>query len=148
MAPKAGRRVPKRFSRTWVLDNPELFREISTPPQDCPVCMQKMRQPRSPLLGDHPTSCRHFCCRKCWRDIFCRDPPHWKCPICREPLTQWLADEVGATVRIDRFDRHLVREYVCATARLFGHGDRECPLMFASAALLQQAESSDEGEAP
>ncbi len=40
-------KIPKRFTRAWVRDNPELFKKLSTPPVDCPVCLQKMQHPRS-----------------------------------------------------------------------------------------------------
>ena len=109
MAPK---RIPKRFTRRWVRDNPELFRELSTPPEECPVCLQKMVRPCSPILGDFPTSCRHFCCRNCWLDIFCRGPEQWKCPVCREPLGQWIGNLFGAHVQMQRFDRDQVRLFV------------------------------------
>ena len=145
MAPKA-RRVPTRISRKWVLDNPELFRELCTPPDECPVCMQAMTHPRSPLLGDHPTSCRHFCCRDCWIGIAGRNPKQWRCPICREPLTDWLAQELGATVSVERFDRDMVRAYVYATSHMMGLRESDGLLSMMAATLLQQADSGDEEE--
>ncbi len=105
-------KIPKRITRAWVRDNHELFKELSTPPEECPVCLQEMRHPRSPLLGDYPTSCRHFCCRGCWLDIFGQGPYGWKCPICREPVREWLANQFGVTIRRERFDREAVALFV------------------------------------
>ncbi len=65
-------------------------------------------------MGDYPTSRRHFCCRSCWLNLFARGPPDWKCPVCRESVKDWLPDQFGATVRIERFDRDSVRLFVHA----------------------------------
>lgn len=117
MAPK---KIPKRFTRRWVRDNPDFFRELSTPPEECPVCLQKIQRPCSPILGDYPTSCRHFCCRECWLELLSRGPAHWKCPVCREPLAQWIGSLFGAQVKLERFDRHAVRVFVhCAMHQIF-----------------------------
>jgi hypothetical protein len=149
MAPKC--KIPKRITRAWVRDNPELFKELSTPPEECPICLEKMQLPTSPLLGDYPTSCRHFCCRQCWETLFFRGPKEWKCPVCREPLHKWLRNLVGANVRVERFDRDAVRIFVeSAMVRLFND---DCPVMSTglrhsfrtlAAHILRDAASDDE----
>jgi hypothetical protein len=149
MAPKS--KIPERITRAWVRDNPELFKELSTPPEECPLCLKKIRRPTSPLLGDYPTSCRHFCCRQCWETLFLQGPREWKCPLCRESLHKWLGDLFGAPVRIERFDKEDIKLFVkSAMVRLLNDN---CTPMSAevresfrtlAAEILRDAESSDE----
>lgn len=148
MPPKS-KRIPKRFTRAWVRDNPELFKELSTPPEECPVCLQTMQDPQSPLLDDFPTSCRHFSCRKCWLDLFHRGPREWKCPVCREPLRDWMAHLIGATVQVERFDKQSVILFVSSAIRRIADGQRGGaemdPLLFhLGMRILKDADSSEE----
>jgi hypothetical protein len=154
MAPEPPKKIPKRITRAWVRDNPEVFKELSKPPDECPVCLQEMRQPRSPLLGDYPTSCRHFCCRGCWLNLFARGPRDWKCPVCREPVTDWLANQFHTTVRLERFDRDGVRLFVCAAMhQLFNEipdpmdPDLAMCLMTLGRQILHDAEESSDEDA-
>ena len=86
--------APTSFTREWVLNNPEAFRKLSTPPVECPVCMEPFGPGKAPLgaiMGDTPTSCRHFLCKTCWLGMMMqsyKSPFH--CPICREDVTNWL----------------------------------------------------------
>jgi hypothetical protein len=151
MVPRQQPRIPTRITRQWVHEHPELFQELTNPPEECPLCLQKIRRPTSPLLGDHPTSCRHFCCRQCWETLFLQGSREWKCPVCREPLHKWLGDLFGATVRVEHFDRDAVRIFVeSATIRLLND---DCPPMSTqlrqsfrtlAAHILRDAESDDE----
>jgi hypothetical protein len=145
MAPKC--KIPKRITRAWVRDHPELFKELTTPPEECPICLEKMRRPTSPLLGDYPTSCRHSCCRQCWETLFFRGPKEWKCPVCREPLHKWLGNLVGANVRVERFDRDEVRLFELG-AMASDHNpmseDARATLRVLGASLLRDAASDDE----
>ena len=138
--------VPKRFTRKWVRDNAERFKELSKPPEECPICMEKMKKARSPLLGDYPTSCRHFCCRECWLDIFTAGPP-WKCPVCREDVSQWLGHEFNTTVRVEPIDKDLLRMFVMKAVILLDEQGALSPRMFqAGSALLEQAAGSDDDD--
>ena len=135
-------RVPKRFTRKWVGEHPEQWKELSKPPDECPICLQKMRTPRSPLLGDYPTTCRHFCCRNCWLEIWAMGPP-WRCPTCRENVTHWLAREFNTTVRIERVDRDMLRAYVLSTLQRAGHPVEDFVFEMGRS-LLRQVDSSDD----
>ena len=87
---------PLRFTRSWVAENPELFRELSKPPDECCVCYEPFGPEcpaLGPLLDDWPTRCRHHACEDCWRALTAQPPP-WHCPVCREDVSSWLADTV------------------------------------------------------
>ena len=82
--------VPTLFTREWVMNNPEAFRKLAAPPEECPVCMEPFgpdRAPLGPIMGDMPTSCRHYLCESCW--IKCVKMPPTLCPLCREDVTDW-----------------------------------------------------------
>ena len=94
-APPSTPAAPTAFTREWVLNHPEAFRELSAPPDACPICMEPFnagRPPLGPITGDSPTTCRHFMCKTCWLAIIANQPESpWKCPICREDVSSWLA---------------------------------------------------------
>ena len=85
--------VPTLFTREWVMNNPEAFRKLSAPPEECPICMEPFgpeRAPLGPIMGDMPTSCRHYLCQTCWIDGYMGTAPPTHCPLCREDVTNWL----------------------------------------------------------
>ena len=85
--------VPTLFTREWVMNNPEAFRKLAAPPEECPVCMEPFgpeRAPLGPIMGDMPTSCRHYLCQTCWIVGYMRKVPPIHCPLCREDVTNWL----------------------------------------------------------
>ena len=94
MAGASSTAAPPSFTREWVLNNPEAFRKLSTPPAECPICMEPFGPGKAPLgaiMGDTPTSCRHFLCKTCWLGMIMRSPTSpFHCPICREDVTEWL----------------------------------------------------------
>ena len=106
--------APTSFTREWVLNNPEAFRKLSTPPVECPVCMEPFGPDKAPLgsiMNDRPTSCRHFLCKTCWLEMFAKtktSPFH--SPICREDVTNWLGG--------------VMDDYPNKTAKEQGHDER------------------------
>ena len=84
--------VPTLFTREWVMNNPEAFRKLAAPPEECPICMEPFgpeRAPLGPIMGDMPTSCRHYLCQTCWIDGYTRTAPPTRCPLCREDVSDW-----------------------------------------------------------
>ena len=84
--------VPTLFTREWVMNNPEAFRKLAAPPEECPICMEPFgpgeeRAPLGPIMGDMPTICRHYMCQSCW--IKCIKMPPVHCPLCREDVSDW-----------------------------------------------------------
>ena len=86
--------APARFTRSWVMENPEAFRQLSKPPDECPVCLETFkgtrRKPFGPVMGDRPTNCRHYACRGCWMELKQKLSSPWHCPVCKENVTDWL----------------------------------------------------------
>jgi hypothetical protein len=80
-------------------------------------------------------------------DSLLSKPKEWKCPVCREPLHQWMGNLVGATVRIERFDRDEVRLFVLGVMasddRPMSAEARET-LRALGTSLLRDAASDDE----
>ena len=62
----------------------------------CPICLEdySAERPRcAPADGSFPTHCRHGFCEPCGFQLLRRNPREWKCPTCRRPKADWLADE-------------------------------------------------------
>lgn len=142
--------IPTRFSREWVGKNPKQWKELCKPPDECPVCLEPMvgkKRPLSPLLGDYPTACRHFCCRSCWLDIFVAGAP-WKCPVCREDIADWLGHVFKATLRVERVDSKLTRHFIMRCIVLMDDGGVLDPETYhIGSALLQQLGDEDPEDA-
>ena len=97
--------APTTFTREWVLNNPDAFRKLSTPPLECPICMEPFgpgKAPLGPIMGDTPTSCRHFMCKTCWLSIVEKSQTSpFHCPICREDVSNWLAGVLREHLKTD-----------------------------------------------
>ena len=106
--------APTAFIREWVLNNPEAFRKLSAQPAECPICMEPFgpgKAPLGPIMGDTPTSCRHFMCKACWIGMMMKSPTSpFHCPICREDVTLWLGgvmnDFLDKTAEGEGSDEH------------------------------------------
>ena len=91
--------VPTLFTREWVMNNPEAFRKLAAPPEECPICMEPFgpkRTPLGPIMGDMPTSCRHYLCQTCWLVGYARTAAPIRCPLCREDVTNWFSKRMMA----------------------------------------------------
>ena len=79
------------------MENPEAFRQLSKPPDECPVCLEKFkgaRKPFGPIMGDRPTNCRHYACQGCWMELKQKMSSPWHCPVCKEDVTDWLDENI------------------------------------------------------
>jgi hypothetical protein len=64
----------------------------------CPVCQETPDIWDGPMNSDVPTRCTHWACVICWDQITARDR---RCPICRDDLSEWLSERVGASTDSD-----------------------------------------------
>ncbi len=63
---------------------------------------------RGPIQGQEPTSCRHFFCAPCWREILAGSNSRRQCPMCRENCSTWLLSEFPDVLpRLRQVDRPL-----------------------------------------
>ena len=88
-----------------------MFAEMARPPSDCDICYEPFTEANphlGPILGDHPTRCRHLACESCW-DAIAAQPPPWHCPMCRENVSAWLADATDWTQPADSVDMYDMR---------------------------------------
>ena len=108
------------YTKARVAANPEKFLELAQPPPACEICFESFtaKSPaRSPLLGDRATTCRHFACENCWKQIMETQPrEQWKCPQCRQDVQQWLDDnyEVCISTQFDDISMVDVFEFLKA----------------------------------
>ncbi len=129
-----GRTVPtdsnKRMeivSRSWIAGNLEKYKELlERRPAECPVCYESFAQQQaaSPLLSDIPSRCTHFLCKACWQNIAKLGA---ECPICREDLRPWLAQESD-----NRLTNEQVQKFLVSVMCIQGGGR---PIMDASTML-------------
>jgi hypothetical protein len=90
-------KAPAVYTRQWVMENPEAFRRLSKPPEECPICLEPFdegRRPLGPITGTSETRCRHYACRACWMQLAKRTKRPWRCPMCKEDVTDWIDSEV------------------------------------------------------